>query len=155
MKKTFQFLTSVLIPLIVGFGGSFFTTSAINAWYTTINKPSFNPPNWIFAPVWTMLFILIGISFYLVWRENFGKEKGKVIGIYSLQLGLNFLWSILFFGIEKPLFALIEIFILWLAIIANIAIFWKVSKPAAYLLIPYLLWVSFASILNMAIVVLN
>jgi len=155
MKKILKLAISVFIPLIVGFLGSFFTSGSVNSWFVTINKPFFNPPSFVFAPVWTILYILIGLSFYLVWSKNFGKEKQKVVAVYSLQLFLNLLWSFLFFGLKSPLFALIDIVFLWFAIIANIVLFYKVSKNAGYLLIPYLLWVAFASILNFSIFILN
>ena len=155
MKNTFKLIISVLIPLIIGFLGSFFTASSVDSWYTTINKPSFNPPGWIFAPVWTTLYILIGLSFYLVWKKIFGEERKKVIIVYSMQLLLNLLWSVLFFGLRSPLLGLIDIIILIAFIIANTIIFYKISKTAGYLLIPYLLWVSFASVLNFSIFLLN
>ncbi|MFC2093908.1 TspO/MBR family protein [Bacteroidota bacterium] len=155
MKNTFKLIISVLIPLIIGFTGSFFTASSVDSWFTTINKPSFNPPGWIFAPVWTTLYILIGLSFYFVWRENFGMNRIKVISVYSMQLLFNLLWSVLFFGLKSPLLGLIDIIILLSFIIANTIIFYKISKTAGYLLIPYLLWVSFASVLNFSIFLLN
>jgi len=153
--KITKLVASILIPLVIGFLGSFFTSSSVNNWYATINKPTFNPPNWIFGPVWTVLFFLIGISFYLVWKKGFGKNKIKIIGIYALQLLLNFIWSLLFFGLQSPALALIEIIILWFVILANIIIFYKSTKIAGYILIPYLLWVSFATVLNFAIFILN
>jgi len=163
MKKIFKFIISIAIPLIIGFLGSFFTSGSVNSWYTTINKPSFNPPNWIFGPVWTILFIMIGLSFYLVWIKDFGKQgrkqnekqKKRIIGVYCVQLALNFLWSVFFFGLRNPLLSFMEIIILWFFIITNIILFYRVSEKAGYLLIPYLLWVSFAAILNFAIVILN
>ncbi|MBU0660874.1 tryptophan-rich sensory protein [Patescibacteria group bacterium] len=155
MKKPCKLISSILIPLLIGFGGSFFTVSSINSWYSTINKPFFNPPNWIFSPVWTTLFILIGISFYLVWQKDFGKNKKQILAIYFTQLAFNFFWSIFFFALQNPLLAFIEIIILWILIFLNIKVFYKIDKRAGYLLIPYLLWVSFASILNLSIVILN
>lgn len=155
MKNIFRLIISILIPLIIGFAGSFFTASSVDSWYATINKPSFNPPGWIFAPVWTTLYILIGLSFYLVWRNNFGEARKKVISIYFMQLIFNLLWSVLFFGLKSPLLGFIDIILLLIFIIANTIIFYKISKTAGYLLIPYLLWVSFASILNFSIFLLN
>lgn len=145
---------SILVVLSIGFFSSFFTTGSIDSWYQTINKPSFNPPNWIFGPVWTFLYILIGISLYLVWI-NKAKSKKAVYSVFAIQLLLNFLWSILFFGNQMILGALIEIIFLLIAILFNIILAYKISKPAAYLLLPYLLWVSFATILNFAIWILN
>ncbi|MDN5327892.1 MAG: translocator protein [Candidatus Woesearchaeota archaeon] len=154
MKYT-KLIISILIPLVIGFLGSFFTNSSVNSWYTTLNKPSFNPPNWLFAPAWTILFILIGISFYLVWKENFGNKDKLVIGIYSIQLFLNLMWSFLFFGLKNPFLALIEIIVLWFVILANIIIFYRIKREAGLLLIPYILWVSFATVLNYFIFILN
>lgn len=134
---------------------SFFTQSSVDTWYQTIDKPVFNPPDWVFAPVWTLLYILIGIAFYLVWEKNFGSNKKKVLTIYFVQLFLNFLWSLLFFGLQSPILGLIEIVILWIFIFMNIKVFYKVTKPAGYLLIPYLIWVSYALLLNLSIVIIN
>ena len=155
MKKIFKLVISIFIPLFIGFLGSFFTASSVNSWYTAINKPSFTPPNWIFAPVWTTLFILIGLSFYFVWIKGFGRERKKAVTVYFFQLLLNLSWSLFFFGLRSPLIGLIDIIALWFAVIANIIIFHRISKKAGYLLIPYLLWVSFAAILNFSIVILN
>ena len=147
---------SVALVLMIGFAGSFFTSSSVDSWYQTINKPSFNPPNWIFGPVWTILYILIGISFYLVWNSNkTEKLKTKTYLIFSIQLFLNFLWSVLFFGKNLIGIAFIEIVLLWLAILFNIIYAYKISKPAGLLLIPYILWVSFATLLNFTIMMLN
>lgn len=149
-----QLLLSIGLCLGAGVLGSVFTTSAIPAWYATLNKPVFSPPNWIFGPVWTTLYILMGISLYLVWTSK-GKLKHNAINLFFIQLGLNVLWSILFFGLKNPALALAEIIALWVTIFLTIKYFYPVSRLAAYLLIPYLLWVSFASILNLAIVLLN
>lgn len=155
MKSYPKLIISVIITLSAGFLGSFFTSSSIDTWYASLNKPSFNPPNWLFVPVWTSLFILIGISFYLVWRKNFEGRRNLAVGVYSIQLSLNLLWSFFFFGLENPFFALMEIILLWAFILANMNIFYKISKPAAFLLLPYLFWVSFALILNYFIFKLN
>ncbi len=156
---TFNLLSLIIcitIPLIIGFLGSIFTTNSVKTWYKTIKKPIFNPPNWIFGPVWTALFILMGISLYLIVSYGFGYSGVKLaLIVFAIQLVLNLFWSILFFGLHKPLFALIEIFILWIAILVNIIICFEISPISAYLLIPYLLWVTFASILNFSIVLLN
>jgi len=156
MKKInwLKLLISIAIPLIIGFLGSVFTTNSVKTWFVTIIKPSFNPPNWLFAPVWTFLFILIGISLYLVWDSK--KENKKfAYYIFAFQLIFNLLWSILFFGLHNPLLALLDIFVLWVLILINIILFYKISKSSAYLLMPYLLWVTFATILNFSIFLLN
>jgi len=155
-SKILKLIISILICQGAGAIGSLFTSPAISTWYATIQKPSFNPPNWIFAPVWILLFILMGLSLYLIWSKGF-KYKGTKIAIFIffVQLILNILWSILFFGLQSPLFALIEIIILWFAILLTIISFYKVSKIAAYLLLPYIIWVSFASVLNFSILIIN
>jgi tryptophan-rich sensory protein len=145
-------ILSVVVCLSAGFISSFFTISSIGSWYSTINKPFFNPPSWIFGPVWTFLYILMGISVYIAVKKGANK---KAIFIFALQLALNTLWSILFFGLRNPLFAFVEIVMLWIVILINIKVFQKYSRTSAYLLIPYILWVSFASMLNLYIVILN
>ncbi|MBC7188690.1 tryptophan-rich sensory protein [Candidatus Aerophobetes bacterium] len=155
MKNYQKLVVSILIPLVIGVLGSIFTSSSVNSWYLSLNKPFFNPPNFLFAFVWTTLFVLIGISFYLVWKNNFGNHKNMAIGVYSVQLFLNLLWSFLFFGLKTPFFALIEIILLWVVILTNIVVFHRISKPAGFLLIPYLVWVSFAAFLNYFIFILN
>jgi len=155
MAKYLKLVVSIAICLIVGFLGSLLTTPSIKTWYVNINKPSFNPPNWLFGPVWTVLFILIGISFYEVWVLNFGTKKTLAISIFALNLILNLLWSLLFFYLKTPLLALVDLIALWIAILINIFVFYGISKPAGILLIPYLLWVSFAGVLNYYIYVLN
>lgn len=137
-----------------GLVGSVFTFQAIPTWYATLNKPFFSPPNWIFGPVWTILYTLMGISLYLVWTSK-SKLKGEALKIFYAQLVLNSLWSIMFFGLKAPTLALLEILILWIFIAVSIVRFYKIHKTSAYLLLPYLLWVSFASVLNLAIVLLN
>lgn len=146
-----KLIASIIICQLIGIIGSFFTISSVSTWYLTLNKPSFNPPGWIFGSVWTILYLLMGISLYLIWNK---KSKTAII-FFVIQLFLNLSWSILFFGLKSPLLAFIEIILLWLAILLTIIITYKISKPAAYLLIPYILWVSFAIILNLFIVILN
>lgn len=147
---------SILFCLGVGFLGSYFTMPSIPTWYATLNKPFFSPPNFIFAPVWTTLYILMGVSLYLVWDKGISKKKVKIaVLFFALQLFLNFLWSILFFALHSPILALFEIIILWLVILITIMKFRKVSNASSLLLYPYIAWVSFASILNLSIVILN
>jgi tryptophan-rich sensory protein len=147
---------AVLIAESAGIIGSVFTAKEITTWYTTLNMPMLAPPNWVFGPVWTTLFFLMGIASYLVWRQGWECKQVKlVLGIFALQLVLNIAWSLIFFGLHSPGWALVEIVLLWLAILATIISFAKLSKPAAWLLLPYLLWVSFATYLNYAIWTLN
>lgn len=156
MNKILLLVISIIVCLAAGFIGSFFTSSSIGSWYSTISKPGFNPPGWIFGPVWTVLYILMGISLYLVLQKGLPDTHVKIaILIFAVQLVLNILWSILFFGMQSPMLAFIEIILLWVFILLTITHFYALSKPAAYLLIPYILWVSFAAILNFSIYMLN
>lgn len=156
IKWDYKFVFSIIICQLAGLIGSFFTASSIDTWYAALQKPGFNPPDWIFGPVWVALFVLMGISLYLVWEKGI-KAKGVKTALifFGMQLLLNMLWSIIFFGLQSPLYASIEIIILWLAILFTILKFYKISKPAAYLLVPYILWVSFAVVLNISIVIIN
>lgn len=147
----------VVVCLTVGYLSSIVTQSSIKTWYPTIEKPSFNPPNWIFAPVWTLLFILMGISAGMIWNKF---EENKVLVkkgmlFFGIQLFFNALWSYLFFGLKNVLLASIEIILLLLLIYETYLIFKKIDKMASFLLIPYMVWVGFASILTINIYVLN
>ena len=158
MKKSniFKLIASLIIPFIAAGIGSLFTSQTVSTWYETLQRPVFSPPNWIFSPVWTILFLMMGLSLYLVWKKGIKTKKAKTaITFFGIQLGLNALWSILFFGLQSPSLAFMEIIVLWFAILGTIVSFYKISRKAAYLLIPYILWVSFAIILNFAIVILN
>lgn len=155
MTKTTKFLASIIICQGAGLIGSFFTVPEIKTWYSFLIKPSFNPPSWIFGPVWTLLFLLMGISLYLVWDKNFGGKSQTVILAFGAQLVYNIFWSVIFFGLRDPLFAFVDIIILWVAILHTIFVFNKISKLASWLLVPYLLWVSFAGVLNFYILALN
>jgi tryptophan-rich sensory protein len=147
---------SIIVCQLAGFVGSIFTTPAIPSWYASLTKPSFTPPNWIFAPVWTTLFFLMGISAFLVWRRGLNHQPIRTaLTIFIVQLILNTLWSIFFFGLRSPILGFIVIAFLWIVVWLTILNFFKVSKIAGLLLIPYLLWVSFAAILNIAIWRLN
>ena len=146
---------SIMIPLVIGFTSGFFTASGVNEWYTTLNRPSFNPPNWLFGPVWTTLYILMGISLYLVWKQPASDARNAAIWIFALQLTLNFFWSIIFFYWHQIGIALIEIIVLWVLILLMIYRFYHINPTAAWLNIPYLLWVSFATVLNAAYWKLN
>ena len=151
-----KLVISVGICFLVAFIGSALTLPSIPAWYSMLNKPIFSPPNWIFGPVWTILYFLMGLSLYIIWNKNLkNKNKDQAIKIFILQLILNLSWSFVFFSLHQPLLALITIIILWFFILMTIKYFYKISKLAAYLLIPYILWVSFASLLNLFIVGLN
>lgn len=156
MKDFPKLITSVLFCELIGVAGTPFTMAAIPTWYGTLTKPSFSPPNWLFGPVWTVLYFLMGISLYLIWKQGWKNKKiKKAIMFFLAQLTLNFLWSILFFGLRLPWLGMVDIVALWLLIAITIKKFYPLSKLASYLLIPYLVWVSFAAILNFAIVILN
>ncbi len=155
MKSLLKLFISISIPLIVGFIGSFFTSRSVKTWYLTIKKPFFNPPDWIFAPVWTLLFILMGIAFFIVWTKNFGNRACFILTIYSAQLLLNILWSFFFFKMKNPFLGLIDIIFLLILIFVNVIAFLKINTFAGVLLLPYFLWVSFATILNYSIFILN
>lgn len=151
-----KLLISILVPLLVGTFSGFFTSSGVNGWYVTANKPWFNPPNWIFAPVWTTLYILMGIALYLVWKSGADKTlKQTAIILFAVQLTLNFFWSFIFFKLQLPGWAFAEIILMWVMIFFTILWFGKISPVAAWLLVPYISWVSFASVLNYAIWELN
>lgn len=152
----FKLFVSVLACQLAGAVGSVFTVASIDSWYAVLEKPAFNPPSWVFSPVWITLYTLMGISLYLVWVEGLQRKEVKVgIFVFVIQLGLNTLWSFLFFGLQSPYYAFMEIILLWLSIFLTIILFGKVSKKASVLLVPYLLWVSFAALLNFQIWVLN
>jgi len=146
---------SIIICQMAGVIGSIFTTPKIGIWYVYLKKPFLSPPNWVFGPVWTLLFILMGVSLWFVWIDQNKKYKKKAIIFFIIQLVLNILWSFLFFGIESPLLAFLGIICLWLAILFTILEFYKIYKIASYLLIPYIVWVSFASYLNLFIWIIN
>ena len=156
MSNTFKFIISICIPLLVGFTSGFFTITGVNSWYQTIEKPSWNPPNWIFGPVWTTLYILMGISLYLVWKSSAEwRIKKTAILLFSLQLLLNFFWSYIFFNQQQIGLAFVDIVLMWFSILATIILFSRINIAAGWLLVPYISWVSFAAILNFTIWRLN
>ncbi|QQG42462.1 MAG: tryptophan-rich sensory protein [Candidatus Giovannonibacteria bacterium] len=163
VNNFFKLVIAIGVSELAGVVGSFFTISAIPNWYSTLVKPALNPPAWVFGPVWTTLYALMGISLFLVWKqhsnilENVRMLRMWKAGIaaFFVQLSLNAVWSIIFFGLRNPGWALVDIVFLWLAIVWTMVVFYKISRPAAYLLVPYILWVSFAMYLNYSIYVLN
>lgn len=156
MTKALKLLLSIFVCQLAGVVGSVFTARAIPEWYAFINKPSFNPPNWIFGPVWITLFTIMGVSAFLVWQKGLDDKKVKrALFIFILQLVLNCLWSVVFFGFRSIGGALIVVVLLWLSILWVIVRFFAISRLAAILLIPYIAWVSFACLLNAAILFLN
>ncbi len=166
-KKPICYALLILLPFIASFIGSAFTTPSIPTWYASLNKPTFNPPNWIFAPVWTTLYLLMGISVSIVVRKKYSGECSIFKRLFSrkhdnvpilaflLQLALNSIWSYLFFGLHNLVASLAEIMMLWVVIAANIVLFYRIDRSAGLMLVPYILWVSFAAFLNYSILVLN
>ncbi|MBF6607219.1 MAG: tryptophan-rich sensory protein [Flavobacterium sp.] len=150
MNKYLKILIMVATCLAVGYMSSIATRSGTEEWFPTLVKPWFNPPAWIFSPVWSTLYVMMGIAAGLVWDQIDVKRElvRKALLFFAIQLALNALWSILFFGLRNPLLALIEIVILWLMIYETYVQFGKINRFSGYLFIPYLLWVTFATILN-------
>lgn len=149
-------LAFVLVSEMAGVIGSFFTFSSIPTWYAGLEKPAFSPPNWVFGPVWTTLYFLMGVAAYLVWSEGMGRKGAeKALWIFGAQLVVNALWSIVFFGMRSPMIAFFVIIVLWALIIETIREFYRISRWAGIALVPYILWVSFAAVLNFSIWMLN
>ena len=156
ISSTWKLIISIFICEATGIISALFANTSMNPWFSTLNKPSWNPPAFLFAPVWTTLYLLMGISLWLIWKSAVpAPQKNKAIILFSLQLFLNFWWSIIFFRFHSPALALVEIIVLLILILLTIISFSKLSKPAAWLLIPYIAWVAFATILNYSIWDLN
>ncbi|MFA5303379.1 MAG: TspO/MBR family protein [Candidatus Nanoarchaeia archaeon] len=154
MKKCNKYLFSLILVFAFALMGSVFTSSGINSWYDSMNKPVITPPNWFFPVIWTSLYILMGISFAWIWCKGLKKNLTAVF-LFVAQLILNALWCALFFGFRQFLFGLIEIVFLWFTILATAIEFWQIDRKSAYLLFPYLSWVLLATILNFMFVLLN
>lgn len=149
----FRLIVSILVCELAGAIGYFFTSST-TGWYAALAKPSFNPPSWVFGPVWTILYLLMGVSLYLVWNSD-SKQKRNTIIVFGIQLFLNAIWSIIFFGFNNVFLAFVDIVLLWIFIIAAMFLFYRASRISSYILMPYLAWVSFAVLLNYRILALN
>ncbi|MFA5972391.1 MAG: TspO/MBR family protein [Lentimicrobiaceae bacterium] len=147
-NQAVRLVVSLILPLGVGAIAGIFTAKAIPGWYATLNQPLFNPPNWVFGPVWTTLYILMGISLFLIWRLEPGEKRNQAILVFTGQLLLNFCWSFFFFHFKMIGVALIDILALWIMIVIMLTRFYKLKPLAAYINIPYLLWVTFATALN-------
>ncbi len=150
-----KLIVAIAVPLSIGAFAGMFTSEAIPGWYASLNRPSFNPPNWIFGPVWTLLYLLMGVSLYHIWKQEKSRERNMAMLIFIVQLVLNFAWSFIFFYFNYIGLALVEISLLWLSIVAMLVMFYKIKHLAAYLNIPYLMWVSFATALNLGYFLLN
>lgn len=155
MPKILKLFVSVVGSFAAGAIGSLATSPNIPTWYAGLKKPFFNPPNWLFGPVWTLLYILMGISIYLIWTTPYRRSKRPAYIWFGVQLVLNALWSLVFFGMHAPEAGGVVILLLLISIAMTMRTFWPISKMAAYLLIPYILWVSFAILLNSSIAALN
>lgn len=157
MSKTqiLKLVASLALPLGLGTLAGLFTADAIPGWYETLTRPTFNPPNWVFGPVWTLLYLMMGFSFYLIWTQRPSKARSQAILAFMVQMALNFGWSFIFFYHNLIGLALVEIIVLWISIAAMILLFLRIKPFAAYLNIPYLLWVTFATILNAGYYLLN
>jgi len=154
-KEVIKLLVSIILPLGLGAIAGMFTSQSVSEWYETLNRPSFNPPNWIFGPVWTTLYILMGISLFLLWKQDVSKERNRAIIVFLIQLLLNFCWSFIFFYFNLIGIALVEIILLWISILMMLVLFYKIRPVAAYINIPYFIWVTFATILNASYYFLN
>jgi tryptophan-rich sensory protein len=154
MRNWIKLVISIAVPQVVALSGAFFTITGTGSWYQNIAKPSWNPPNWVFGPVWTLLYLLMGIALFIIWKSE-NRDKRTAIIFWVIQLALNFLWTILFFNQHQILGAFIEMILLWIMILMTIIYFARISKLAAWLMVPYIAWVSFAALLNYAIWQLN
>jgi len=156
MNNIVKLIISIIIPVAAGATSGFFTASGVGGWYQGINKPSWNPPGWIFGPVWTTLYVLMGISLFLIWKSEIASDyKRNALILFAIQLTLNFFWSFIFFNQNQIGWAFVEIIAMWLLILLTIFAFASINKTAAWLLVPYISWVSFAAILNYTIWKLN
>jgi benzodiazapine receptor len=153
--KLFKLLVSLILPIGLGSIAGIITAKEISEWYAMLNKPSFNPPGYLFGPVWTALYILMGVSMFLVWNTIKTELRQRALTVFGIQLFFNFWWSILFFSFHKILLSLVDILLMWFLIIYVITLFKKIKPIAAYLQIPYLIWVTFATVLNICIWYLN
>ena len=144
----------MLVVGAVGAGGSYFTASSVGTWYAELHKPVYTPPSWLFAPVWTLMYLFMAVAMWLVWRQEEAQEVAQVTPpqmMWAAQLVLNLGWSVIFFGLREPGLALVEIILLWSAVLATTFVFFRVSRPAGLLMAPYLLWLTFAAVLNFGI----
>ena len=155
MRPYVDLVPFLLLCLVVSLVGGWVTSSSVDTWYPSLQKPVFNPPDWVFAPVWTTLFLMIAIAGWRVWRQRHTTTIRMAMAVYLAQLVLNLAWSVLFFGIQRVDLAALEIFVLLAAILWNIRLFWPIERLAAYLLLPYALWVGYAALLTVSIWRLN
>ncbi|WMW22530.1 TspO/MBR family protein [Methanolobus mangrovi] len=151
-----KLIISIALCQLAGIVGGLFTYSSIPIWYASLVKPAFVPPSWLFSVVWPLLYLLMGSALYIIWNKGLQSSEITIaVKVFGVQLFLNILWSALFFGLRSPFMGFIEILVLWIAIVVNIVLFYRISRPAGMLLVPYILWVSFAVYLNYSLMVLN
>jgi tryptophan-rich sensory protein len=156
MTAVLRFLICIVVPLLVGGLSGIATARGVREWYPSLVKPAFNPPAWIFGPMWTLLYVMMGVAAFLVWQQGWSVRTVRLaLALFAWQLILNGLWSILFFGMQSPGLAFVEIILLWLSILATVVVFWRVTGVAGMLLLPYAAWVTFAAVLNGSLWVLN
>jgi len=156
MADLIKLIVSILVCQFVGFLGSLVTKPAIPTWYTELSKPAYRPPDWVFGPVWITLYLLMGISVFLIWRMGFSSSQVRLaLSAFLIQLILNGLWSFLFFGLKSPFLGLVDLILLWIFIMITMITFAKLSQLAAFLLVPYIAWVTFALLLNFSIWQMN
>ena len=156
MKKIWRFIAALILCEGAGAIGTIFTISAIPAWYSHLNKPVFSPPNWLFGPVWTILYALLAVCLFILWNKISQNKKAKTaVCLFLGSLFLNAIWTPIFFGLRNPIAGFVVIILMWLSINAMIFYFYKIDKTASLILISYWCWVTFASVLNLAIVILN
>lgn len=154
--RVWKVVLGIIICELAGVAGSVFTFPSIGSWYASLEKPWFNPPNWLFAPVWTTLYALMGVSLGLVWNKGLGSRRARAgLLVFGVQLALNVLWSVVFFGAESLIYGFGIIVVLWIAIVFTIVLFYRISKAAGLLLVPYICWVTVATILNYYLWILN
>ncbi len=154
MRSALVLALLLLVVSAVGAGGAYFTASSVGSWYAELHKPAYTPPSWLFAPVWTLLYLFMAVAMWLVWRQEEAQEVAQMTPpqmMWVAQLVLNLGWSVIFFGLREPGLALVEIILLWSAVLATTFVFFQVSRPAGLLMAPYLLWLTFAAVLNFGI----
>jgi benzodiazapine receptor len=154
-SQIIKLLVSLALPLGLGAIAGLFTAEAVPEWYATLNRPSFAPPNWVFGPVWTTLYVLMGISLFLIWKQPKSKKRDQAVLVFFVQLALNFGWSFIFFYFNRIGLALVEVVLLWVSIVVMLVLFYKIKPLAAFINIPYWLWVTFATVLTAAYFWLN
>lgn len=154
-RDVLGFVVFLVLCLAVSGVGGIITAASVGTWYQAIEKPPFNPPDWVFAPVWTTLYVMMAIAGWRVWRRAGFEARWKALAVFATQLALNLIWSFLFFGLQRIDLALVEIVILLLVIIVNAAMFWRIDRLAGVLFAPYVLWVAYATVLNASLWLLN